>query len=106
MTSKEAFEQIDEIIERQAAAGGSILSAAWTRKARDLEFYVKNWPTEKALLLICEYGYIQGLSAALYLSGEGVLASADTYEHFLGLWFIVMQEFIAEGAEQYKNGTD
>lgn len=104
MTRAEVLSQIDSIIDRQGSVNGSILSAAWTKKSRDLAHAVDYWPREKAVSLICEYGYLQGLTAALYLSGEGALASAETYEQFLELWFIVIQEYLAEGEK--NNGTD
>lgn len=105
MTRDEAHARIEEIVEKAAGIDADVLTAAWIKNSRDLWFAVEHLAPDHALTLICEFGYLQGLSAALYLYGTGPLGSSETYEDFLKCWHIIIQDFIAE-AERKHYGID
>ena len=102
--NKEALEKISSVLDRKQPYP-SILYIALKSKSMDLRYRLEHDAADQVVSLICEYGYLQGIAAALYLQGEAPLASAEIYGDFLKAWHILIQDFITE-AERTCYGID
>lgn len=104
MNKEEAIEKISAVLDRKQP-DPSILYITLKKKSMDLRYRLEHDAADQVVTLICEYGCLQGIAAALYLQGEAPLASAEVYEDFLKAWHVLIQDFIAE-AERARYGID
>lgn len=104
MNKEEARGKISSVLDRQQPDPSSLFISL-RRKCIDLRYHLEHDAPDRVVTLICEYGYLQGLAAALYLQGEAPLANADIYQDFLTAWHVLIQDFIAE-AERSRYGID